>query len=193
MKVYFKAMEREKNRIRKEFIALRDRLSRDEIMQKSQEIIQKLITTEIYKTAKTVMIYNAIGSEADLAPLPLLKEPGGKRFVYPVCVSRTEMRAYSPKKWRKGAFGITEPDPERSVQVPKDEINLIICPGVAFDTKLNRLGMGGGYYDRFLPECENAVCCMVAFELQKCNSIPIEKFDRKMDFIITEKVMYKGE
>ena len=184
-------MEREKNRIRKEYIALRNQFNADEIAQKSDAIIKRLISTEIYKSAKTVMIYSAIGSEVNLASLPSYIESEGKRFVYPVCVSKTEMKAYIPKTWRRGAFGITEPDPERSIYVPPEEIDFIICPGTAFDTNLNRLGMGGGYYDRFSVLCDNATLCMVAFEVQKCYGVPREKFDRKMDFIITEKGIYK--
>ena len=69
--------------------------------------------------------------------------------------------------------------------------DLIIVPLVAFDSQLNRIGYGKGYYDRKLKKIKkvkrNAVCLGVAYSFQKCKSIPANKYDFKLDYIFTER------
>ena len=69
----------------------------------------------------------------------------------------------------------------------------MIVPLVAFDQKLNRLGYGGGFYDRFLKKMEKNIIIKLglAFSFQKIKKIPVEKFDKKLDYILTEKEMFK--
>ncbi len=90
-----------------------------------------------------------------------------------------------PAGWEPGAFGIPEPA-EGSETVPPERIGLVICPGTAFDGKGGRLGMGAGYYDRFLPKCVNAVFLMAAFSAQRAEELPLEDTDVRMDLIATE-------
>ena len=96
------------------------------------------------------------------------------------------MEARIPGRWEPGAFGIPEPAADASEAVPPGEIDLVICPGTAFDDLGTRLGMGGGYYDRFLPKCVNAVFLMAAFEAQRAASLPRSGLDVPMDLIVTE-------
>ena len=111
----------------------------------------------------------------------------GKRFCYPLCRSKTEMDAYLPGAWQTGAFGIKEPDPARSEWVPPEGIDLVLCPCAGFDGAGNRVGMGAGYYDRYLPQCKNAAIYAVAFEAQRLTQVYTDEHDRKMDGVITEK------
>ena len=70
----------------------------------------------------------------------------------------------------------------------------LIIPMLAFDSNLNRLGYGGGFYDRFIQKIEKQNTCVkigLALSCQKINKVPIDKYDKKMDFIITEKRIYK--
>ena len=65
---------------------------------------------------------------------------------------------------------------------------------LAFDSNLNRLGYGGGFYDRFIQKIEKQNTCVkigLALSCQKINKVPVDKHDKKMDFIITEKRIYK--
>ena len=64
---------------------------------------------------------------------------------------------------------------------------------IAFDKELNRLGYGGGYYDRLLKKMENINIIKIGLALscQKVNKIPTNKFDKKLDYILTERHLYK--
>ena len=88
--------------------------------------------------------------------------------------------------WISGAFGIPEPDPARSAEIPPEELDLVLCPCTAFDGAKNRLGMGGGYYDRFLPRCSRAVKAAAAFDCQRSDQVPMDSRDQSMDLVITE-------
>jgi 5-formyltetrahydrofolate cyclo-ligase len=79
---------------------------------------------------------------------------------------------------------------ERSELVLQENIDLIICPCTVFDESCNRMGMGGGYYDRYLPKCKNAVVAAAAFEVQKAEQVPMEPWDKAVDLVFTEKKTY---
>jgi 5-formyltetrahydrofolate cyclo-ligase len=83
-----------------------------------------------------------------------------------------------------------EPDPERSEETAPEEIDLVICPGVAFDREKRRLGMGGGYYDRFLPLCRKAAVILAAFEEQRAEEVLAEPEDIAMDYVATDRKVY---
>ena len=94
-------------------------------------------------------------------------------------------------KWSKNdplkvnKFGIPEPISSKII-VP----DILLVPLVSFDNELNRLGYGGGFYDRYIEKIEKVkkvIKIGLAFSYQKIKKIPINKFDRKLDFIITEK------
>ena len=83
-------------------------------------------------------------------------------------------------------FGIPEPNMSKKVEKP----DIIFIPIVAFDNYKNRLGYGGGFYDRYLERIEKkkkVIKIGCAFSFQKINKLPLEDYDKKLDFIITEK------
>ena len=85
-------------------------------------------------------------------------------------------------------YGIPEPQLKKKV-IP----DVLLVPMVAYDNKLNRLGYGGGYYDRFLKKHEkkNIIKIGLAISCQEVKRLPTNGFDKKMDFILTEKKLYK--
>ena len=85
----------------------------------------------------------------------------------------------------KGAFGILEPSTDAPELSPED-LDLILCPGLAFSTSGLRLGQGGGYYDRYLTKASRAKLVGIAFDLQVRNSIPGDPHDISMHEIISE-------
>ena len=172
---------------RKAAIAGREGLSPAERAARSEAICAQIRGTEAYRRAKTVLVYSAVGAEVDLSGL--LSD--AKRFCFPCCVSKAEMEAMLPGGWKTGAFGIREPDPARSELIDPAEIDLVLAPCAGFDEDGNRVGMGAGYYDRYLPQCVNAKVIAVAFEAQKLEAVFTGKYDRTMDYIVTEERVYK--
>lgn len=139
-----------------------------------------------------IMIYKWTRGEVKLDEL---EEGGafydaGKIFLYPLCIDKGNMLAIRPgdgeDAWVPGAFGIKEPLKEKGKVVAPEDIDMILCPLAAFDDDMNRLGMGGGYYDRFLPMCRNAIKVGVAFDVQRLPEVPAKPHDIKMDMIITD-------
>lgn len=178
-----------KRKLRRKKVAARDGLTPDERREKSAAIARQIVALDWFQKAQTVMIYRAVRGEVQLDILPELAPD--KRFVYPLCVDKTQMYAYESKPedakaWKKGAFGIPEPNPRYAREVGPEEIDLVICPCTSFDRKYNRLGMGAGYYDRYLERCVNAHVIAAAFSVQEAGEVPTEEFDVKMQKVITE-------
>ena len=88
----------------------------------------------------------------------------------------------------RGRFGILEP--VEPVFAEKDELDLIIVPGIAFDQTGHRIGRGGGFYDRLLPQY-NAIRAGICFDFQCLEKIPVEPHDCLMDVLITESKFLK--
>ena len=220
-----------KKYIRRECIAAREALTDDELEDKSEGIVKRILNMPEYRDAKIVMLYKWTHAEVRLDELEEenADDDHPKAFAYPLCEgeemkailpdaeygaplkSQTEMmeeeeklRAHEeslsadddddededdlPEGWRIGSFGIMEP--VKGFVARPEEIDLVICPCTGFDEKLNRLGMGGGYYDRFLPLCKNAKKIAVAFEAQKIERVRTNEFDVLMDAIVTEDGIY---
>ena len=194
-----KNIQKEKNtqttqELRKAGKAGRSALPAEERAMRSAAIVKRLISSDEFKNAEVIMIYKAIGAEVDLQALEAATKSCGKHLLYPLCISRTEMIALEPKdcdSWICGSYGISEPLREKSTEYAPEKIDLVICPCTAFDEKCNRIGMGAGYYDRFLPKCQNARIIAVAFEAQKTAFIPAMPWDQAMEKVYTETAVYE--
>ena len=180
--------------LRKEKIRAREALNYELREEKSRQISANLLASPEFRRAKTIMVYRGVKGEVRLDALIGAPEAEDKRFCYPLCISKTEMIALVPggeDGWRPGAFGIPEPVRELAEEVPPEEIDLVVCPLTGFDEACRRLGMGGGFYDRYLPKCVNAGIVAVAFECQKAKEVPTEAWDKPVDAVFTEDAVYR--
>ena len=133
-------------------------------------------------------------SNYEIDDLKILKFLEKKNFniLLPVIKKNNQMdffkwSANDPLKINK--FGIPEPI-GRKIFIP----DILLIPLVSYDRKLNRLGYGGGFYDRYIEKIEKhkkIIKIGLAFSYQKTKKIPINKFDKKLDFIINEKEILK--
>ena len=86
-------------------------------------------------------------------------------------------------------YGIPEPEAQKKVYP-----DILLIPLVAFDKNLNRLGYGGGYYDRLiarLSKKKKIIKIGLALSVQKINKVPIDAYDQKLDYIVTNKYIIK--
>ncbi len=190
--------------LRKEKIKAREALTPQERAEKSRSICAHILQTPEWKRAKTVMIYKFVKGEVQLTGLEeaneALPEAERKTLLYPLCIEDRGMLAIAPGSmdlnsaaWKKGAFGIPEPVPEQGSVVAPEDIDLVVSPCSSFDGTFMRLGMGGGYYDRYLPKCRKADVMLVAFECQRAESIPAEDWDVPVPCIVTEERVLRAE
>lgn len=178
---------------RKTKIATRRNLLPEERRAFSHIIVEKILHSEAFQNAKYILSYRAMKDEVDLAELDEIARQQGKIISYPRCINKTEMAAMCPKTavaWRSGRHGIVEPVLEQSVLIPPENLDLVLCPCAAFDVKGRRMGMGAGYYDRYLPNCTHAVIAAVAFENQRLDQAEVKEWDCPMDMVFTEKNLY---
>ncbi len=135
--------------------------------------------------------YVAAGSEAD--PAFAVEKSSHITWSYPVSL-REELRFYVPSHstaFVKNRWNILEPDVDSSLEVSSQEMQGFLVPGVAFDRQGGRLGSGKGFYDRAVGGL-GALKVGVAFDVQVGpQALPMESHDVKMDFIITEKEIFK--
>ncbi len=184
----------EKKRIRKEKIALRRAQTLEEQNRKSNALCRKILESEIYQKSTYIMAYRSMPGEVSLDLLVEEAKKDGKKVGFPLCISKQEMECLIPNgedTFRRGAYGIQEPDPEKSEKMDPKMMDLILLPCTAFDEECRRLGMGAGYYDRYLEKCKKAHLAAVAFELQKERKIPVQKHDKAVEAVFTEDAVYR--
>ena len=136
--------------------------------------------------------YYPVNNEID--DIQILKEFNKRNYKtsLPVIKSNFEMDFYSWSDFeilKINKFGIPEPCKKKKIYP-----DVILVPLVAFDTNLNRLGYGGGYYDRIIQKLENKKKILkigLAFSFQRVKKVPIFKYDKKLDYILTEKLTLK--
>ena len=184
-----------KRTLRKEKIAAREALSEEERIASSKRICERLLETPEYKRANIIFAYKWFKGEVKLDYLEERAKADGKRLVYPLVISKTEMEAIEPGDeegaWVDSGYkGIKEPVREKGTILSPEDIDLVVAPCSAFDDECNRLGQGGGFYDRYLPGCRSADFIAVAFETQKSEAIPSDPHDIPVDCVVTEKKCY---
>lgn len=177
-----------KKELRKEIIKKRDEIDYIEKAIKDKKIIEKLKDTKEYKEAKGMLIYIGFGSEINTKILieDALKD---EKEVYVPKVIKKDMvfiRINNLENLVTSSYGILEPIGDKS-NFNVDNLGLIIMPGLAFDKQGNRLGYGGGYYDKFLSSNKiDAKKIALAYDFQVLDKVPSEKHDIIVDSIITE-------
>lgn len=176
-------------------LAARRALTRFERASYSEEICRRLLTLPELSGAKTVLSYLAAPDEAELCALNRALASRGARVCYPLVTGAGTMEAYMPEDEQAvlpGAFGILAPDPARSKRVLPEELELVLVPCVGFDRSLRRLGHGGGFYDRYLLRCPQALRLCVAFSCQELPAVSCDAHDLPMHSIVTERERISG-
>ena len=187
-----------KTSLRKTLKALRDSLPAGLRQLRSALILQTLQSRPEYLAAKTLALTHSVGSEVDTVPLIEDRLSAGQKVLLPLIGKRGSMEfhevAGSLDSLVSSRYGIPEPDPKIHPLVPPERIDLVVAPGVAFDPQGNRLGLGGGYFDRFLGRLPERVPVLgLAFECQIVEAVPHDAPDRPVDAVLTERTVYRPQ
>lgn len=183
--------------VRKSCLKQRAALGEKERENKSFVIQQRLQDLPEFQKAQVVMLFLNFRDEVETTALAEATIACKKKLILPRCAPHgillpLEVRDLS-EDLEPGAWGIREPKLSNG-EVEPSVIDLIIVPGAGFDLQGNRLGYGGGYYDRFFMLL-NPLTPRIAlgFECQVISQVPVDDHDVKMTKLITEKTVYDLE
>jgi 5-formyltetrahydrofolate cyclo-ligase len=173
--------------LREEAAARRAAMRPAEVDQRSAVIQETLLALEEYRAARVVHAYVGVkGNEVRTDRILLETLRSGRRLAVPRVageeLAHHEIRAMS--ELRASRFGLLEPAPDAPVLDPA-AVDLVVVPGVAFDREGNRLGLGRGYYDRFLAGVAAPKAALL-YASQLVERVPAGPRDVPMDLLVTD-------
>jgi 5-formyltetrahydrofolate cyclo-ligase len=179
-----------KSILRRQMLLKRKTISLETVTAGSLSICRQLLSWPVFQQAKTVMGYLAMPGEPHLDNLLIYAIKAGKTVCVPLLSSVygvMESAAITDfNELIAGRLGVRMPDPSRARILDPSLIDLILTPGVAFDEGGSRLGMGAGYYDRFLTRAPQALRAGISWSGQLVSEVPRAKHDILMQWVVTE-------
>jgi len=197
----------EKKTLRAILSESRDALSTESAAALSEIIQRRVIESEFYRAASAVVLYAAKGNEVSTDIILADSLSAGRAVFYPrVDAERGTIvarRVRSSVELQSGAYDILEPSESADALEPSEAADavesakfrhIIICvPGVAFGLEGQRLGRGGGHYDRFIAELgDDAISVGLAYSFQLLDRIPETGLDRRLNYILTESAVHRA-
>lgn len=184
-------MEQKKD-IRARILKERTALSEDAWNEKSIQIYKYAIAHPLFLEAEEIYCYVDFRKEVQTRRILKKAWSLGKKVAVPKVIGK-EMRFFYIADFhdlQSGYMGIDEPITTTEANAEKA---LLIMPGAVFSTELNRIGYGGGYYDKYIEKHASYTRMALAFSLQIVNIIPSEAHDKKPEIIITEDGNYESD
>lgn len=177
-----------RNEIRRKLTAM----SAEDRHRDSTIACSRLCSLEAFQRARVVMLYMPLPTEVDVTPIALKCFQLGKTVCVPkVDWQRLDMIAVEVNAIDDRVMDIDEHGirtPKQGQPIPPSMLDLIVAPGIAFDSHGRRLGRGGGFYDRFLARTrDSAVRVGIAFDGQVIDDIPTQDHDLMVDIVITDR------
>ncbi len=173
-----------KAELRKKLLSMRDALPDEERLEKSDAIMDKLLSRPRFKEAKTIAFYLHKGSEVNTEKMISEAMELGKEVLVPVTDHQiTFYRFTSFEDLERGKYGIPVPKDRAPPSKPPD---LAVIPGISFGLCMHRLGYGKGYYDTYLGK-SFSYRIGFCYDFQVVEKLPRHSNDQRMDEIITEK------
>lgn len=182
----------DKSRIRRDVLRKRDGIAASERERRDILIGERIFSLPEFREARVVFYFASFRSE--VSTLSQIKEAlrMGKKIVLPRVDPRLKvLKLYEIKdvgELSPGCMGIPEPAVPEERRREIDDVDLVIMPGAAFDVRGNRIGYGGGYYDKLLSGMKkDAPLIAVAYEEQVVDRVPVEPHDIRVDMIVTDR------
>lgn len=154
----------------------------------SEQIIKKLLSLNEFISAKKIFTY--ISTEREVDTTQILELKNKEIFVPKILDKSMIMTKYTPNNLIKNKFGIYEPQIYTSVK--PNESDVIIVPALSVDREFNRLGYGGGYYDRFFMKNNQGIKIAIIPEKLFTEKIKTDIYDIKMNILVTENNIYRN-
>lgn len=177
----------EKNKLRRDLLEKRRALPQSLQEEKSGLILKTLLLEETFADASSVALYFPINGEVDTRGIFRKCVELEKKVFFPKTRGSdlVFLRTRNIEELTPGTFHIPEP-PADAECARRDELDLVLVPGVAFDLSGNRIGYGKGFYDRFLKDIPRHIRFGLAYSFQVLESVPSHETDAKTGRIITE-------
>lgn len=174
----------DKDQLRKRIREQKRAMTSEVIEEKSRELTEKLLDTDLYRNTQT--LYGYLPYNQEVRTVDLLRQAilDGKRVAVPK-VFGEEMRFIYIDDFSqvaKGYAGI--PEPVADGPVAQDSAALVLMPGLAFDEKGNRMGYGGGFYDKFLASEPGHPTVALCYDFQMVARIPTQAHDIPVDLVL---------
>jgi len=184
--------------LRQHYRKLRADLDTVQLEQAAQNLAELVVALPEYRQARRIAAYCAVNGEIGLNPVMDYALDQGKEIYLPNLDQQALRFApyFQGQKMRINKFRLPEPDVSDGEMLAPDELDLVLAPLVVFDSNRNRIGMGGGFYDRSFAFRKHSgrgkpVLIGVAHELQKVDQIVPEEWDVRLDMIVTDRAIYK--
>jgi 5-formyltetrahydrofolate cyclo-ligase len=178
-----------KKSLRTEAIHTLKNFPENEKKQVEKNFLTHLTASHIWKKARTIGITISQGFEWDTKPIIEAGWKSDKIIAAPKCAPKdkqlTFYRLNDYNQLETVYYNLLEPKPEETLKVQKQEIDVLIVPGLLFDKQGYRIGFGGGFYDRFLTDFPNTTISIL-HSSQFLEDMPREAFDIPVQYLITE-------
>jgi 5-formyltetrahydrofolate cyclo-ligase len=192
-----RAGEKAKQHLRERMKVALSSVSARQARYAGDQIAEALESTPEWRRASRVALFSSLPGEVDTGPIWDAARRASKSALFPRVMSGRQLEFASvedARQFQAGRFNLLEPDQDCPVW-PLDKHTLVLVPGLAFDRQGGRLGRGAGYYDRALSHASKSAGeggadrphrFGIGFELQIVSSVPMERYDVRMDGIWTE-------
>lgn len=174
----------DKKELRKQIRELKRAMTEEQIVSASQRLGELFLASEYYQNAKTIYGYLPYNQEVRTVPMLEQAIKDGKRVAVPKCYG-DEMRFIYMDDLTKVENGYANiPEPIEDGPVADDKTALVLMPGMAFTKKGDRMGYGGGFYDKFLAAEPDHPTLALCYAFQMVENLPTEQYDIPVDCVL---------
>ncbi|UCH41082.1 MAG: 5-formyltetrahydrofolate cyclo-ligase [Gammaproteobacteria bacterium] len=184
--------------LRQEKRRLRAELDQEKLEQAATALARRIVELPEYHHAQRIAAYFAVNGEIGLHPLIDHALAAGKQVFLPNLDQQALRFApyFHGQKMRQNRFRLPEPDVDDDAMLAPRDLDLVLAPLVVFDADRNRIGMGGGFYDRSFafrknPTATSPVLIGVAHESQKVAALEPQEWDVRLDMVVTDEAIYR--
>lgn len=189
-------MADEKTYLRAIFRTARQRMPAERAVALSSQAQSRLLESRLFDACPAIVLYAAVENEVSTAALMERASESGKSLMFvrtaPCGLEIARVRGFD--ELVPGAFGIPEPPPGAEAVLPEAlGPCLVVMPGVVFSPRGERIGRGGGHYDRLLAKLDSqAITVGLAYSFQLLDRVPQSAHDRRLNFVITESAVHQS-